>query len=106
MMKQMGMNMEELNDINRVILQSDKREIVIENPAVTSINMQGQKMFQITGGNLTEKVLEVESKKAEFLEEDVLLVAQQAGVTIEKARAILSETNGDLAKAILLLQTS
>ncbi len=105
MMKQMGMNMEELNDINRVILQSDKREIVIENPVVTTINMQGQKMYQITGGNLTEKTLETEKKQAEIPEEDVLLVAQQAGVSIEKARAILEETDGDLAKAILMLQT-
>jgi nascent polypeptide-associated complex subunit alpha len=104
MMKQMGMNMEELNDINRVILQSDTREIVIENPSVTTINMQGQKMFQITGGNLTEKTLD-EKKRAEIPEEDVLLVAQQAGVSIEKARAILEETEGDLAKAILMLQT-
>ena len=39
MMKQMGMNMNELSDIKRVILQGDDKEIVIEGPSVTSINV-------------------------------------------------------------------
>ncbi|MEM2593956.1 MAG: Nascent polypeptide-associated complex protein, partial [Candidatus Bathyarchaeia archaeon] len=34
---------------------------------------------------------------------DVLLVAQQANVSLEEARAALEQTNGDLAQAILLL---
>lgn len=40
-----------------------------------------------------------------FSEEDVDLVAQQAGVDREKARSALIEANGDLARAILLLTT-
>ena len=102
MMKQMGLKMDELGDIERVIMQGRKREIVIEGPAVTAINMQGQKMYQVAGGTVTEKALEA---KVEIPEEDVLLVAQQANVSMERARVALEDAEGDLAKAILFLST-
>lgn len=106
MMKQMGMKMNELNDINTVILRGPKREIVIEGPSVTSIDMKGQKMYQIAGGKETERAPEgVEEEPLEIPEEDILLVAQQTGVDMEKARAALEQTEGDLAKAILSLKT-
>ena len=100
MMKQMGLKMDELGDIERVILQGPKREIVIEGAAVTSINVQGQRMYQIAGGSVTEEALE---KGLEIPEEDVLLVVQQTGVSAERARAALEDAEGDLARAILML---
>ena len=102
MMKQMGMKMDELGDIETIILQGPKREIVIEGAAVTSINMQGQKMYQITGGTATETKKETE---IDIPEEDVLLVAQQANVSVDRARAALEDAEGDLARAILMLST-
>ena len=109
MMKQMGMKMDELGDVHTVILQGKNREIVIEGPAVTSINDQGQKMYQIAGGKETERKPQAEAAPAEeepleIPEEDILLVAQQANVGIEKARAALEQSGGDLAQAILMLQ--
>ena len=116
MMQQMGMKMDELGDIKRVILQSDTREIVIEGPAVTSMNVQGQKMYNVVGGRETtrkpeaapaEEAAEAMAEEAppDIPEEDVLLVAQQANVSMEKARAALEQSGGDLAQAILMLQT-
>ena len=102
MMKKMGLKMDELGDIERVILQGGGREIVIEGPAVTAIDMKGQRMYQVAGGSVTERALE---KEIVIPEEDVLLVAQQAGVSMDRARAALEEAEGDLAKAILLLTT-
>jgi nascent polypeptide-associated complex subunit alpha len=102
MMKQMGMKMDELGDIDTVILQGPKREIVIKGAAVTSINMQGQKLYQISGGTATETKKEQE---LDIPEEDVLLVAQQANVSVEKAQAALENAEGDLARAILMLST-
>jgi nascent polypeptide-associated complex subunit alpha len=102
MMKQMGLKMDELSDIERVILQGPKREIVIEGPAVTSINVQGQKMYQVAGGTVTETSME---REPQIPEEDVLLVAQQAGVSMERAKAALEDAGGDLARAILMLST-
>ncbi len=110
MMKQMGMKMDEVGDVHTVILQGKNREIVIEGPTVTSINVQGQKMYQIAGGRETERKPQTEAEPAEeepleIPEEDVLLVAQQANVGMEKARAALEQSGGDLAQAILMLQT-
>jgi nascent polypeptide-associated complex subunit alpha len=112
MMKQMGMNMNEHGDIKRVILQGDKREIVIEGPQVTSINVQGTKMYQVAGGQETERkpsesaeAAEPEEALLEIPEEDILLVAQQANVSIEVARRALEDSEGDLAQAIIKLQT-
>ncbi len=100
MMKQMGLKMAQLGDIERVIMQGPKREIVIEGPAVSHINMQGQSMYQVVGGTVTENAVE---GGVEIPEEDVLLVAQQAGVSMEKAKAALEDAEGDLARAILIL---
>ena len=114
MMKQMGMNMNELSDIKRVILQGDNKEIVIEGPQVTSINVQGTKMYQVAGGRETERkagtapaveAAPVEKAPLVLPEEDILLVAQQANVSMDKARAALEESDGDLAQAIIKLQT-
>ena len=102
MMKQMGLQMDELSDIERVILQGPGREIVIEGPMVTAVNVKGQRMYQIAGGSVTERATEKELK---IPEEDVLIVAQQAGVSTERARAALEESEGDLARAILMLKT-
>lgn len=114
MMNQMGMKMDELGDIKRVILQSDKREIVIEGPQVTSINVQGTKMYQVAGGKETERkpstgeaaaTPEPEEAALEIPEADILLVAQQANVSIDVARRALEDSQGDLAQAIIKLQT-
>ena len=102
MMKQMGLKMDDLGDIERVILQGKGREIVIEGPAVTVIDMKGQRMYQVTGGKATETAKE---KELVIPEEDVLLVSQQAGVSMERARAALEDAEGDLARAILMLTT-
>ena len=102
MMKQMGLKMDDLGDIERVILQGKGREIVIEGPAVTVIDMKGQRMYQVTGGKVTETAKE---KELVIPEEDVLLVSQQAGVSMERARAALEDAEGDLARAILMLTT-
>ena len=59
-------------------------------------------MFQVTGGKITENSIEM---KLEIPEEDVLLVSQQTGVSLERARVSLEEAEGDLAKAILMITT-
>lgn len=100
MMKQMGLKMDELGEIDRVILQGPGREIVIEDPMVTVIDVKGQKMYQIAGGRTVEKQVK---KELGMPEEDVKLVAQQAGVSLERARSALQEADGDLAGAILKL---
>jgi nascent polypeptide-associated complex subunit alpha len=99
-MKRMGLSMGAMPDVQQVILKTSTKEIVIENPEVAVLDMHGQKIFQVTGEKIVEKAIE---RKVTIPEEDVQLVAQQAGVSIEQARAALEQTEGDLAQAILLL---
>lgn len=83
-----------------IIVMSDK-ELIIEEPKVMVLEVQGERVYQITG-----QEVEVTKEKAteEFSEEDINLVAEQAGVSVEEARKALQEVGGDLAQAILLLQ--
>jgi nascent polypeptide-associated complex subunit alpha len=102
MMQRMGLSMNPM-EVEEVVLRTRDKEIMIEHPEVAVLEVQGQKIFQVTGGRLTEKALE---KKLTVPEEDVQLVAQQAKVTPERARSALEQTGGDLAQAILLLSQS
>ncbi len=105
MMQRMGLNMGEVPDVQEVILRTSTKEIIVKNPDVAVLEMHGQKIFQVTGEKITEKELEKPEKKMMIPEEDVRLVADQTGKSVEKAQRALEETEGDLAKAILLLQS-
>ncbi len=102
MMQRMGLSMDAMADVEQVIIRTSSKEITIEEPEVAMLEMQGQKIFQVTGGKITEKA--PERKPSGVAEEDVRLVADQTGKSLEEARKALEECQGDLAKAILLLQ--
>ena len=104
MMQKMGMNMGEMPDVEEVIFKTSSKEIVVENAQVAVIDMGGQKIFQVTG-QVSERALEGQAAGIEIAEEDVQLVADQTGKSIEDAKRALETSDGDLAKAILLLQT-
>jgi nascent polypeptide-associated complex subunit alpha len=105
MMERMGLSMGGMPDVNEVIIRTNTKEIVLEDPEVAVLDMQGQKIFQVTGGKVTERELEEPEKKITIPDEDVRLVADQTGKSVEEAQRALEETEGDLAKAILLLQS-
>jgi nascent polypeptide-associated complex subunit alpha len=96
----MGMNMGAMPEVEQVVFKTSTKEIIVENPEVTVMEMQGQKIFQVMGERITEKAVE---RAVKVPEEDVQLVATQANVSPEQARAALEQTKGDLAQAILLL---
>jgi len=99
MMRRLGLNMSPL-EVKEVIFRTKEKEIIIQDPEVAVLEVQGQKVFQVTGGEISERERE---KKLVIPEEDIQLVAQQAGVSLDRAKAALEQTNGDLAQAILLL---
>ncbi|MBU0906927.1 MAG: nascent polypeptide-associated complex protein [Nanoarchaeota archaeon] len=96
MMKQLGINQEEIDAEKVTIEKTDGSKIVIENPSVQKITMQGQSSFQVAG-NIVEQSAEA------FSEDDVKLVAEKTSHSLEKARAALEETKGDIAEAIMKL---
>jgi len=103
MMQKMGMKVDEVPAVSAVIIKTAGREIVIEEPNVTLVTVQGQAMYQIAGGRVSESSIETPIQTAP-LESDVQLVAQQTGRSLEEARKALAEAGGDLAKAILTLK--
>ena len=98
----MGMSMDAIPDVEQVVIKTSGKEITIEEPEVAVLEVQGQRIYQVTSGKITEKVLE---RELAIPEEDVRLVADQTGKSLEEARKALEECEGDLAKAILLLQS-
>lgn len=105
MMQRMGLSMDAISDVEQVVIKTGEKKIIIEKPEVAVLEMQGQKIFQITGGKMSEKAAERKEIVATIPQEDVQLVADQTGKSLEEAKKALEECGGDLAKAILLLQT-
>ena len=99
MLDRMGINFEPINDVQEVIIRTKEKDIVVKQASVSEVKAKGTRMFQVVGENIEEIVRE----KPKFTEEDVLLVAQQTGVSPERARVALEESGGELAQAILEL---
>ena len=97
MMKQMGINQEEI-DANRVVIERDDGNIIIENPNVVKIGMQGQENFQITG-DVSEEKGEVE--EVDNTNEDIKTLMDKCNCLEEEAKLALEKANGDLTEAIL-----
>jgi nascent polypeptide-associated complex subunit alpha len=107
MMKRMGLKMDEVPNAVEVTIRTADKLIRISNPSVTKYELQGQTFFQVAG-TVEESATEsaVQRPAVQLPEEDVLLVAQQAGVSPEEAKKALEATGGDLAQAIVLLKRS
>jgi len=95
MMKQMGVEMEEVEGVEEVIIKTGSKEIVVDNATVNAIEAQGQKTYQVVGDS---------AERSRIDEDDVELVAEQSGVDEETARDALKKTEGDLAAAIESLE--
>lgn len=102
MMKRMGLSMDTIPDVEEVIIRTGDKEIIIRDPDVAVMKMKGQNIFQVTGGEVTEEATEQELA---IRKEDIRLVADQTGKSLEEAQKALEECEGDLAKAILMLQS-
>jgi nascent polypeptide-associated complex subunit alpha len=110
MMQRMGMNMDQVADVQQVIIRTSNKDIVIDEPEVAILEVQGQKMYQVIGGQVSEQAPSQHRTTGSaavptFSEDDVQLVADQTGKSLDRAREALKECQGDLAKAILLLQS-
>lgn len=92
-MKQMGIKSEEIPAI-KVVFELENKKIVINEPQVTAMTVQGQKTFTVMGEAIEE------NKEKEIPESDIEMVVNATGKTIEEAKKTLKETNGDIAEAI------
>ena len=103
-LKRMGIEAEELK-VTRVTLETeDGRRLVVESPEVLVVRARGQPTMLYVVGEPRE--VKAEERLTEVSEDDVRLVAEQAGVDMETARRALIEAKGDIAEAILRLKGS
>ena len=93
-MKQMGINQEEIDASNVVIEKTDGSKIIIKNPSVIKIGMQGQESFQISG---------IVEESQGISKEDIKTVMEKTNSKKEEAEEALKKSGGDLAEAILEL---
>jgi len=99
MLDKMGLNMQEMTNIEEVVIRTDSKEIFLIKPQVIEMKGKESTIFQIIAGDIEEKEREVPT----FSEEDIILVMQQASSSREKAVLALTDTKGDIAQAILNL---
>ena len=101
MMKQLGMAQEEI-DAERVIIEKKDGRIIIDNPNIIKINMQGQTNFQISG-NIIEEAEGENKEEMENLEEDIKTIVEKTGCNVDEAAIELEKCNGDIAQTIINL---
>ena len=118
-MQQQGIDMDQIN-ATRVIIESQEKTLVIDQPEVVLMKQMGQEIYQVIGeaeeysvgevrigekeeGEVVE-VIEESKAKPVITKNDIMLVAAQANVDKEEANAALIDTEGDIAKAILFLK--
>ena len=101
-MRAMGISQTTMGDAVEVIIRCKDKEIVISNPTVTIISMQGNKTYDING-TVSERPLGSSSEPAGpvFADEDIELVMAQTGCDRDKAVEALKETDGQPAEAII-----
>jgi nascent polypeptide-associated complex subunit alpha len=97
MMKQMGMQMEEV-DAKEVLINCEDCVIKIKNPQVVIANIMGKRVYQISG------IESVDKKDSEPKGEDIKMVMEQTGHDKETVEKTLKELNNDLARAIMELK--
>jgi nascent polypeptide-associated complex subunit alpha len=96
MMKKMGIAQQNIN-AKRVVIECGEENIIIDEPNVVKINMQGNESWQITGEARNEA-------KEGFSEEDIKMVMEKTGRKKEEVINFLKENNGDIALAIIELK--
>ncbi|WP_207590275.1 nascent polypeptide-associated complex protein [Halomontanus rarus] len=111
MMKQMGIDVDEL-DAEEVIIRTEDTELVFDNPDVTKMDARGQETYQVIGspeereagaGNgagASTDTSDAGSAAGEIPDADVEIVATRTGASEDDARAALENNDGDLAAAV------
>jgi len=110
MLKNMGINIEELENVSEVVIRMPDKEIVISNASVAIMDSHGTRSYQISGDETLRAPSGVAPQTVaeppiEIPDEDVKLVAAQTGANLPEAKAALQEAKGDLAAAIINLSS-
>lgn len=132
MLKRLGiqdLNLEEVSNVTKVVIYlGDGSTIEINKPVVARMKMQGLSIYQVQAVDAETKVVKPQSttpqqrsslimqqtqqptvaktpQQYEPSEDDIKLVMEETGCTREEAIKALKETNGDIAEAIIRVQS-
>jgi nascent polypeptide-associated complex subunit alpha len=100
MMKQLGMQVEQIEDVSQIVITTPKGQYIFDNAEVSAMTMQGVTTYQVLGEPRFEPAAPL------IPAEDVRLVVDQTGATEEAAKKVLAETKGDIAEAIMRLSST
>jgi len=100
MMKKLGMNVEQIEDVESIVIKTPKGNYIFDSAEVSAMTMQGTTTYQVVGD------IRFEPATAEIPKEDITMVASSANVSEEKAKEALLATKGDIAEAIMRLSSS
>jgi len=110
MMKQMGIDVTDIDAETVTITTADGEQLIFDGPEVTRMDAQGTQTYQIVGEPETTDTGAVDgggesaADEPAIPEDDITLVASQAGVSKSDAREALEAEDGDLAAAISRLE--
>ncbi|BDC17129.1 nascent polypeptide-associated complex protein [Acidianus sp. HS-5] len=99
-LQRMGIKAEKI-DALRVTIETADEIITIESPMVMRTSVGGQEAIVVSGGET--KVEKKNSQKVEVKDEDVKFVMEQTGKPENEVKEALIKANGDIAKAIMIL---
>lgn len=116
MMNQMGIDISDV-DAEEVIIRTPDEELVFTDATVQRMDAQGQETFNVVGspetrprsdeadGTDVDETPDDEATGDDGIpQDDIDLVAEQAGVSASEAREALEAADGDLAAAISRLE--
>jgi nascent polypeptide-associated complex subunit alpha len=111
MMKQMGIDIEEL-DAEEVVIKTPDEELVFTDAEVQLMDAQGQETYQVVGSperrdrgaGGADPALDDGEADDGIPQDDIDLVAQRTGAGEDAAREALGATDGDLAAAVERLE--
>ncbi|MCQ2086027.1 MAG: nascent polypeptide-associated complex protein [archaeon] len=104
-MRKMGITSSSIDDAIEVVIKTSSKNIVISNPEVTVMTVQGINSYQITG-NVSERGVDESLGAVDSIpSEDIDLVMSQTSCSREEAIEALKECDGQPAEAILKIMT-
>lgn len=97
-LEKMGIKTEQINAI-RVIIETEDKNLIIENPVVTKAIVMGQEAITVMGTIREEPKV----KTLQIRDDDVRFLMEQTGKGEQEVKDALIKANGDVAKALMIL---
>lgn len=99
MMKRMGIAQKDLH-ATKVTFETPEGNLVINNPEVLEVKMQGSTTYQVSG----EAIFSDEEQEEKYTEDDIEMVISQTQKSREEVINTLEKNDGDIAESIIQLK--